>query len=483
MRKTQRIAIIVTALVWTAVIVGWHLSTPSKHLQPSLPGADMRPEGTLRKADDVVVGEFFMRYSSEAPSNNLHSQWNGFRGPQRSAVITGTTPITLLPDSFRHVWTISTGEGHAAPAVWNGRVYILDYDEKLSSDALRCISLADGTELWRRWYRLPMKRNHGFSRTIPAIGSDGIIASIGPEGHVMCCDATSGDMLWSLDMKKRFESEIPFWYSGQCPLVDNNQLILAPAGKDTLIAAFDLHTGHILWATPNTPGFRMSHSSVMPITLGSKPMYVYAAIGGVCGISADVSDRGKLLWQSTEWKPSVIAPSPILIAPDKLFFGAGYGAGGAQLQVTPNSGTWTAKVIEQYKAEQGLSTEQQTPIFYNNKIITILPKNGGPMRERICIYSPTDLHKPMWTSSSDERFGLGPYIIIDDKLFVLKETGELYVYKIDNNSPTLLHHQTVIHDAADAWGPMAYADGYLIVRDATHITCLQITEIPPQKTL
>ena len=37
------------------------------------------------------------------------------------------------------------------------------------SDVLRCLSLADGREIWRRWYRTGAKRNHGVSRTVPAV--------------------------------------------------------------------------------------------------------------------------------------------------------------------------------------------------------------------------------------------------------------------------------------------------------------------------
>lgn len=98
------------------------------------------------------------------------------------------------------------------------------------------------------------------------------------------------------------------------------------------------------------------------------------------------------------------------------------------------------------------------------------------MRERICIYNPSDLHHTVWNSASDERFGLGPYVVVDGRLFALKESGELYVYQLERGGMTLLRHQTVLADGADAWGPMAYADGMLLLRDATRIICLKISE-------
>ncbi|MBP5277395.1 MAG: PQQ-binding-like beta-propeller repeat protein, partial [Prevotella sp.] len=467
MNKTKIITI-ATILVWTVILIGWHLYNPSTGFTTFVPGADKRPPGSERKADDVVIGEFFMKYDS-IPNTKLTDTWPGFRGPDRNNIVSHTTPIKLINGDFKELWSVETGEGHAAPAIWQGRVYLLDYDEQLLSDALRCLDLKTGKELWRRWYRVPMKRNHGFSRTIPAVTTDGKVITIGPEGHVMCCDGVNGNLLWTLDMKKRFSTEVPFWYAGQCPLVISNELVVAPSGKDTLMLGLDVATGKILWATPNEKKLKMSHSSVMPMNIGGKPTLVYAGVGGVCGVSAEGNDKGRMLWFTDGWQPSVIAPSPLQMNNNQIFLVAGYGAGGGLLQVDRSGSGWQAKVIDQYKADKGMSSEQQTPILYHGSVITILPKDGGGMRERICIYEPGNIHHAIWNSASDERFGLGPYIVIDGKLFALKEDGQLFVYEVGNKSMKLLHKQTVIEDGADAWGPMAYADGMLLLRDAKRV--------------
>ena len=461
----------VTILVYIGILIGWHLYTPGQDLTIQEPGADNRPEGTNRAADDVMIGEFFMKYG-EPPSSELTGQWSSFRGKLTSNIIKTSEEINLSGEEYPVLWSIETGEGHAAPVIYNGRVYFLDYNEQISSDALRCFSLETGQELWRRWYRVPIKRNHGFSRTIPAV-SDEYIITIGPEGHVMCCDPVTGDMRWSLDMQKEFKTEVPFWYTGQCPLVDNNVLILAPAGEEVLLTGLDCMTGEALWTTPNTLHYKMSHSSVMPMTLGGKKMYVYIGIGGVCGISAEESDRGTLLWETNQWQPSVVAPSPLQISSGQVFMVAGYGSGGAMLQVDRSNGKWRATVTEQHKPNEGLSSEQQTPIFYNNMIISVMPKDGGGHRGKLVCYSPSDLHSPVWTSAADERFGLGPYMMINDHLFILKDDGELYVYEVQQHTLTLLKKQRIM-DGTDAWGPLAYADGRLIVRDAHVVKCLKI---------
>jgi outer membrane protein assembly factor BamB len=465
---------IAVALIYTGVIIGWHHYTPGRKLAIQAPGADNRPEGsTTRAADDVVIGEFFMKYD-ETTQTTLTGKWTGFRGERTTNIINTPEKInTTAAEDYPVLWSIETGEGHAAPVIYNGRVYFLDYNEQLSSDALRCISLETGRELWRRWYRVPLKRNHGFSRTVPVISHDCII-TIGPEGHVMCCDPQTGDLKWSLDMQKEFKTQVPFWYTGQCPHLDGDMLILAPAGEDVLLAGLDCRTGEKRWTTPNTPRYKMSHSSIMPMLLGGKKTYVYIGIGGVCGVSAEEHDRGTLLWETNGWQPSVVAPSPLQIASDRIFMVAGYGAGGALLHVDRSGNRWRATVTDRYKPSEGLSSEQQTPIFYNNTLlISVMPKDGGGHRGKLVCYSPSDLRSPLWTSAADERFGLGPYIMINNMLFVFKDDGELYVYEAQPRSMRLLKKQRIM-DGADAWGPLAYADGRLIVRDAHNVKCLRI---------
>lgn len=460
---------------YVCLLIAWHFYDPSGSFRESLPGADHRPAGHIRKADDVLIGEFFMQDEGLKVSSSLKGEWPCFRGVHHNNQITQSSTMKWVEGDYQEMWSVETGEGHAAPVISEGRVYVLDYDEQLSSDALRCFDLQTGKQLWKRWYRVPMKRNHGFSRTIPAISNQSVV-TIGPEGHVMCCDKITGKMKWSIDMKKRFGTEIPFWYTGQCPLIDNDVLVLVPAGKDTLMVGVDVATGKTLWGTPNTTGFKMSHSSVIPMTLGGTQTYVYIGVGGVCGISAEEGSRGHLLWSTDDWQPSVVAPSPMQISQNQIFLVAGYGAGGALLQVDKSGASWNADIKDSYKANEGMSSEQQTPINYQGTLITILPKDGGGMRERLAMYRPGDLHHPIWTSAADERFGLGPYIVIDDKLFAFKEDGELYVYQLYTDSMTLLKKQRVMEEGVDAWGPMAYADGMLIVRDSKTIKCLKIAE-------
>ena len=471
-KKIISVITIATIVVYLGLIIGWHLYSPRNELDLQIPGADNRPEVSARKVNEVKIGEFFMRYD-EAESS-LTGKWNSFRGESSTNIVETSHNINVSQEDFPVLWSVETGEGHAAPVIFNGYVYFLDYDESLSSDALRCFSLETGKELWRRWYRVPMKRNHGFSRTVPFV-SETFIITIGPQGHVMCCDPITGDLKWSLDMIHEFNAIVPRWYAGQCPYVDGNTLVLAPAGEDVLLVGVDCETGEFLWQTPNRVKYKMSHSSVMPMTLGGKKMYVYMGEGGVCGVSAEQEDLGTLLWDINKWQPTTIAPSPLQLSTNTVLLVAGYGTGGAMLRVDKVGSEWKASITSQHKPSEGVACEQQTPILYNGLIMSVMPKEGS-LRGKLVSYAPSDLRSPVWESAADERFGLGPFMIINNNMFVFKDDGELYVYKIEPRSMTLLKKQQVIEDGIDAWGPMAYADGRLILRDAHYVKCLKISD-------
>jgi outer membrane protein assembly factor BamB len=309
------------------------------------------------------------------------------------------------------------------------------------------------------------------SRTIPAVTEKHIL-TIGPRSHVMCMDRESGDLLWGIDIEKQFGTQIPFWYTGQCPLIDDEKAIIATGGKSLMIAV-DCHTGDMLWETPNTNGLKMSHSSIMPWEFQGTKMYVYSAVGGVVGIAADGPDAGKVLWESLKWGCSVVAPSPVCMPDGKIFLTAGYGAGSMVFQVSGENGNFSIEKLYEYKPKDGLACEQQTPIYYEGMLYGILPKDAGILRNQFICVDPDDCRKVVWSSGKTSRFGLGPYMIADGKFFILNDEGTLSI-ALPGKTEFILLDQIKLFDAHDAWAPLAIADGYLLLRDANKMICMDI---------
>jgi outer membrane protein assembly factor BamB len=474
-RGAAVIAGVGTALLWVGCLAWWLTRVPALQPELSTPYRDGKPrhlwaEGGEASGETVRIGEFFEAADGvEVPL--LPGDWPRFKGALFDHISRETVPLAESwgPDGPPRLWTVEVGEGHAGPIVRNGRIYLLDYDEERGGDALRCLALADGREVWRRWYRVEVKRNHGMSRSVPAI-EDGVVVSIGPKAHVMAVDAVSGDLLWSIDMQRRYASRIPGWYTAQCPLIDDGRVILAPSGKTVLMTAVDLKTGAVAWEAGNLGGFDLSHSSVIPMECQGVRLYVYAGIGGLAGVDAA---SGRVLWVNTEWHPAVVAPSPVPLADGRIFMTAGYGAGSALFELSAAGGTWAAELVERTAPDEGLASEQQTPIWFRGHLFGILPKDAGPDRQQFVCVSGTDIRTFAWQSGKTHRFGLGPYIIADGKFFVLDDDGTLSMLRASEQGYTPLASATIL-DGHDAWGPMAIAGGRLLLRDATRLVCVDL---------
>ena len=112
---------------------------------------------------------------------DMAGSWPRFRGPQSDGISRETQPLARIwpGGGPRSVWSVEVGEGFAGPVIDRGRVYLMDYDREKQRDALRCLSLGDGAEIWRYSYPVSVKRNHGLTRTVPAV-TGGKVVALGP---------------------------------------------------------------------------------------------------------------------------------------------------------------------------------------------------------------------------------------------------------------------------------------------------------------
>jgi outer membrane protein assembly factor BamB len=451
------------------LLLRWFAYDPARDLARSLPGMDGGPaEADRAVAVNLQVDLAGTLEKFGGVPSSLPGSWPRFRGLDFDNICKSDVKLAdSWPASGPEIlWSVALGEGHAAPAVLNGCVYLFDYEETARADSLRCFSLADGKEIWRRSYSLPAKRNHGLSRTIPAVTEDCIV-TIGPRCHVSCVETATGKFRWGIDLQKEYSTTEPLWFTGQCPLIDDGRAILAPGGPDALMMAVDCKTGAVIWKTPNPRGWKMSHSSIMPMTLHGEKMYVYAAVGGMVGVSKD----GKILWE-IPWDASVVAPSPVPVPGNKIFLTAGYGAGSLMVQIDKTAEGFTARALAQNAPQDWLASEQQTPILHDGLLYGIMPKDGGALKQQFVCYNPAD-NKLVWSSDKTHRFGLGPFFMADGKFFILDDNGTLTMLAARRDGYKQLAQHKVL-DGQDAWGPIALAGTRMLLRDSTRMVCIEV---------
>ena len=429
-------------------------------------------ENRVVKKKVLSIGEYFTRFKPDDILQPFEGIWPCFRGTRGDNLVSDATSLShnWADNGPKVLWRQSLGEGYAGVIIVNERVYVLDYLEDEEADALRCFSTQTGEELWQRSYKNPLRRNHGKSRTVPAYADD-VVVTLGPTAQVMAVNATSGDLLWTLDVISHFGGEVPQWYAGQCPLIDDGKVILGIGGDKVLMAAIDLHSGKTIWELPNENDIKMSHASVLSTAIQGVEQYVYAGLGGIVGCGTN----GKLLWTCNQWKPAVWAPTPVKIAENKLFLTAGYGAGSAVLVVNKQAQTFEATIEKQWKPTKGPASEQQTPLVIDNMLFVIQPKDAGALRSELIAADIDQLPNVLASSGRQARFGLGPYLYADGAFWIADDEGVLHVYTYEKQTFVYLTHYKVL-PGVDSWGPIACVNGIMILRDSKSMVCLDLNK-------
>ncbi|UCG56967.1 MAG: PQQ-like beta-propeller repeat protein [Phycisphaerales bacterium] len=426
------------------------LPIPENEPRPDSDADAGPPKGQLVQSDGVPA--------------DLPGSWPRFRGANFDAISTDDVPLTRNwpAEGPRVLWSVDLGEGYAGAAVLAGRVYVLDYDQENRADAIRCLSLASGKEIWRYFYPVKVKRLHGMSRTVPAV-TDKYVVTLGPKCHVTCLDSATGEFRWLLDLVRDFGAKVPSWYAGQCPLIDDGKAIIAVGGQ-SLIMAVDCGTGEIAWQGPNPNGWTMTHSSIVPMTFAGVRMYVYCASGGVVGVS---DQNGSILWEYPDWKIRIAnVPTPLAIGDGRIFLSGGYNAGSMMLQLTQQDDLIQPESVFRLEPEV-FGAEQQTPILYDGHIYGVRPDG-----QLTCL----DLEgNVVWSSTSAHKFGLGPYTIANGLIYVMNDDGLLTLAQATPTGYVQLAEAKVLA-GPESWGPMAVVSGRLIVRDLNRMVCLAITD-------
>ena len=396
--------------------------------------------------------------------------WPQFRGPNRDNISTETGLYRTWPAAGPKVlWKIPVCEGYAGAAIKDGRLYLNDYEAQKKEHLVRCISLADGKDLWQWSYPVEIRTNHGITRTVPAIGRS-LVFSLDPKCRFHALDIKTGKLVWQKNLVQEYKATIPGWYAGQNPLLEGDRVLIATGG-DALAVGFDQATGKEVWRAPNEFKDVMSHSSLMPATIGGVKQYLYLTMNKVIGIAAA---DGKILWNIPFTVKMAGCPSPVSIGDGRVFVTSGYEAGSMMIQVQKGAAGFTVQKLYDLTSKQ-FNSEVHTPILFQNHLFAV----GSTTHGRFTCLGLDG--KIVWQSpvvsgdtAASRTFYLGGFMLADGLFFILDgNTGMLRLLDANTNQYKELASAQIL-EGEDVWGPMALSDGKLIVRDMNKMVCLQV---------
>jgi outer membrane protein assembly factor BamB len=281
--------------------------------------------GVLRSA--LLVGLLTVDVSA--------GDWPAWRGASRDDISTETGLLTSWPeDGPPRVWTTAeAGLGYSGFAIVSDVLYTMGATGK-DGDAeefVVALNAETGHKLWQSKVGANLENDWGGGpRSTPSVSGDRLVA-IGGRGDVVCMSIADGTELWRASLTD-MGGRIPNWGYCESALIDGDRVIVTPGGDNGTVACLSLADGSKLWQSEGLTAGAHYSSAIVVDHFGRK-QYIQRTEQLIFGLDAD----GKVLWQHDFPGGRVaVIPTPIYSA-GQVYVTAGYGAGCLLLNITADN--------------------------------------------------------------------------------------------------------------------------------------------------
>ena len=385
---------------WAASPEERMLAQVSNETVAPAPTASVAPTAMPAASPTASVSEEAAKSPATQPVET-RAAWPGFRGPKRDGIVhgvkidtdwSGKPPVQL--------WRRPVGPGWSSFAVNGDLLYT--QEQRGENEVVSCYKASTGQPVWTHQDAARFfESNAGAGpRATPTLSS-GRVYTFGATGILNALDANNGAVLWSRNVAKETNTEVPFWGFSGSPLVIGDLVIVAASGQ---LVAYDAAAGTRRWLGPAGGG---SYSSPQFVTIDGVAQVMLVNGAGVTSVA--VAD-GKQLWEH-KWssnfmvQPALIGESDILLTSQEN--------GARRIAVSHNASGWN--VAERWTSN-GLKP------YFNDFVVHKGHAFGFDGRILACIDLANGERK--WKGG---RYGNGQLLLLadEDVLIVLSEDGEL----------------------------------------------------------
>ena len=413
-------------------------------------------------------------------ANVLAQDWPQYLGPKRNGTSDQKGILRTWPEKGPDVlWSVNVGIGYGGPVIKDGKVYLLDRDDKVG-DNLRCFDLTSGKELWNFAYPAPGSVMFPGSRSVPAIDGNRIY-TCGPYGNLYSIDINTHKPVWTKNVWSDFGGgEIPRWAITQCPLVYNNLLIVASQAPQAGVVAYDKLNGTVKWTTKSLGP--VGYVSPELVKVGKEDHLVMitasagrgseASGGKVIGIELNT---GKILWEYTDWQCGIPVPGAVDAGDGRILITGGYNAGAALIKIEKKAdGSYS--VNELFK-NPDFGAHTQPPVLVNGNFYAQYTTNE---RKDGLVCMSID-GKVKWSTKRAPLFDKGGIILADGLLIITDGASKLYLVEPDPSAfKPVATAELLKGDSGDQrfpaqnWAPLALSGGKLLIRDQSRLLCVKV---------
>lgn len=408
--------------------------------------------------------------------------WTQYLGPNRNGTSPQKNLLRTWPQQGPSVlWTVNVGIGFGGPVVKEGKVYLLDRDDKIG-DKLRCLDFSTGKELWNFAYDAPGSVMFPGSRSVPTLDGNRIY-TCGPYGQLYCIDINTHKPVWTKNVWTDFGGgQIPRWAITQCPLVYGDLLIVASQAPQAGVVAYNKLTGDVKWTTPSIGGVGYVSPVIAKISGENHAVMISASSGR--GESASPSKvvgidplTGKILWEYTGWSCSIPVPAALDAGENRILVTGGYNAGAAMIKVEKKTDGSYA-VTELYK-NPDFGAHTQPPVLVNGNFYAQYSTNERK-DGMVCMSMDGQVK---WKTGRAPAFDKGGSILADGLLISTDGASKLFLIQPDPSAfKPLASAELLKAETGDDrfptqnWAPLALVDGKLLIRDQSRLMCVKLVK-------
>ena len=393
-----------------------------------------------------------------ATASMLAQDWPQFLGPDRDGRYSGPAlDIDWDVDGPPEVWRRAVGAGFAGPVVVGGQVILFHrLDDR---EVVEALDASTGAAVWQYDYLTTYRDDFGFDegpRAAPVV-ADGRVYTFGAQGQLHALNLETGDLAWYVDTKAEFDFRKGFFGAAGSPLVEGGHVIANIGGADAGVVAFDAETGAVAWRALDDEA---SYSSGVSATIGGVRHAVFFTRNYLAGLDpADGAVRFSRPWRS-RLRASVNAATP-LVVDDLIFVSATYGTGAGLFRV--NGG----QLDEIWISDEVMSNHYSTSVYHDGHLY------GFHGRQE---YSPSLRAVELRTGAVKwdiPSYGAGTVTLADDRLVIVRESGELVVAPASPEAFTVIATAQILPPVVRAYP--ALAAGRIYVRNENTLICLDLS--------
>lgn len=399
------------------------------------------------------------------------ADWPQWLGPNRDGISVepARAPLARTP---QHRWSASVGVGVSSFVVSNGRAFTMGHlrgPQNRGTDTVYCLDADTGEAIWTYTYDCLSCRSQDVRfygpRATPTIDGERVF-TLSLEGHLFCFEARSGKVLWSRDLPGDLGGRIPVY--GYCcsPLVYGDSLVLELNARDASYVALDKSTGDTSW---RLAGGDVTCGSPVLTQIDGTDCLVFMGGGSVVGVDAQT---GSQVWRHPTWGHAwmgpVVSGNNIFVANASLPRGCGL----IRIEAGKPRVVWEDRTRK-------FQTLHCNSVIWRGHIYgfdnTGTDYQGKDSRKSSLKCLALDTGEVKWAQSG---IGWGNLIVHDEKLIILRETGEIVVAWASPERYEELVRAVVF--GGQSWTVPAIVDGRLYCRNnAGDAVCLQLFGVSP----